>query len=184
MDILEFIRKVLELKDTKRTGWTYKDVPNPESVADHIFGTSILALTAPIPENVNRDKLVKMALVHDVGESIIGDPVWESGKFTNVAKHKLKMTKEKKALNELFADESLKECHQLALEFLNQETAEARYLKELDKLEMVLQALVYEKRVSSERLNEFWENAEKYIQSPHLLQFFHKLREERVSSSG
>ncbi len=181
MERLKLMREVLTLKDTRRTGWTYKEVPNSESVAEHLFGISFLALTVPLPQNIQRDKLVKMALVHDIGEAIIGDQVWESGKLSNASKHQTKKTQEKEAIITLFDKTGLNEIKALALEFLQQKTPTAKFLKELDKLEMVLQALVYEKRVKPEKLNEFWENAEKYLKNPVLLRYFQELRKERLA---
>lgn len=181
MERLKLIREVLTLKDTKRTGWTYKEVPNSESVAEHLFGISFLALTVPLPKNIQRDKLVKMALVEDIGEVIIGDQVWESGKLSNVSKYQTKKVHEKNSIMTLFDKTGLDEIKALALECLQQKTPEAKFLKELDKLEMVLQALVYEKRVKPEKLNEFWENAERYIKNPVLLTYFQELQKERVT---
>jgi len=43
MDLLEFAKKVRELKDLKRTGWVQRGVSDPESVADHSFMLAILA---------------------------------------------------------------------------------------------------------------------------------------------
>jgi putative hydrolase of HD superfamily len=181
MERLKLIQKALTLKDTKRTGWIYKEVPNSESVAEHIFGISFLALTVPLPKKINRNTLVKMALLDDIGEAIIGDQVWESGKLSNLSKYKTKEIQEKEAIITLFDKTGLDEIKALALELLQQKTPEAKFLKELDKLEMVMQALVYEKRVKPEKLNEFWENAEKYIKNPLLLQYFQELQKERVT---
>jgi putative hydrolases of HD superfamily len=182
MQRLQFLRKVLTLKDVKRTGWTYKDIPLPESVADHMFGVAMLAFTVPLPENVNRDKLVKMALVHDIGECIIGDQVWETGKHSNDQKHLKKNIDEKKAIKDLFSELDNHEAEELAIEYVDLTTPEAKFLKELDKLEMVLQALVYEQKVAPDKLNEFWENAQKYIKDKTLLSYFDELRKERFSN--
>lgn len=44
----------------------------PESVADHMYRMSMMAflITDPL---VNKDKLQKICLVHDLAESIVGD---------------------------------------------------------------------------------------------------------------
>jgi putative hydrolase of HD superfamily len=47
---------------------------SPESVADHSYALSILSLSlADGTLNLNREKVLLMSLLHDLGESIIGD---------------------------------------------------------------------------------------------------------------
>lgn len=53
-NIHNFLRLVYRLKTTKRTGWVHHNVNLPESIADHLFGISLLALV--IPDNKNLDK--------------------------------------------------------------------------------------------------------------------------------
>jgi len=179
MERLRFLQQAMKLKHIPRTGWVNKNVPNPEDVADHVYGVALLALTVPLPKGVNRNRLVKMALVHDLGESVHGDPVWEKGKYSDWNKHKIKDEKETLAVKEMFKNIGMKEAEQLALEFMGHKSPTAKFLKELDKLDMILEALVYEERVDSKHLDEFWENAEKYLFDKTLLKYFEALKKER-----
>jgi len=181
MHSLELLQTALQLKSVKRSGWIYKEISTPESVADHSYGISLLALFLPLPRGVNRDRLVKMALLHDVSESIVGDPIYENGKLRNVKKYNSILKEKKKALVTLFKDD-FPEQKELALEYLEQKTPEAKFLKELDKLESVLQALAYEKKHHPDQLNEFWENAELYLKDKSLLEYFQRLRKERLTN--
>ncbi|MEE9525124.1 MAG: HD domain-containing protein [Candidatus Woesearchaeota archaeon] len=181
MKEINFFQKVMKLKETKRTGWTrYKKIAHPESVADHSFGVSLLALIVPLPKGIDRDKLIKMAIVHEVGEAEIGDVVWERGNKTDKPKKDTKHISETKAINLLFNDLDKDNLKELALEFGEQKTKIAKFLKELDKLETVLQAFEYEKITDPRDLEEFWENARKYIQDPKLKEYFDKLFEQRT----
>jgi len=63
----------------------------------------------------------------------------------------------------------------LLKEFNEQKSPEAKFLKQIDKLEMVLQALEYE-RAGYKNLNEFWENAEKYLEGKELEPIFRELQ--------
>jgi len=179
MERLRFLQQAMKLKHIPRTGWVNKNVPNPEDVADHVYGVALLALTVPLPKGVNRNRLVKMALVHDLGEVSIGDQVWERGKVSNLGKHKIKDENEAVALKQMFDSTGMKEAEQLALEFIGHKSPTAKFLKELDKLDMILEALVYEERVDPKHLDEFWENAEKYISDKTLLKYFAALKKER-----
>src|SRR5690606_30729890 len=76
------IREILaELKRTVRTGWAIEGVPNPESVADHTWGMTLLLLMAfdrlegHGEENLDRERALKLAIVHDLQEAITGDLV-------------------------------------------------------------------------------------------------------------
>jgi len=59
------------LKDIKRTGWVVKGIKNAESVADHSWRMSFLVILLA-PKNLNRQKLLEMSIVHDLGEIGVG----------------------------------------------------------------------------------------------------------------
>src|SRR3989338_6896951 len=96
-NIVELLHKIVKLKDLKRTGWILKKIPTPESVADHSFRTSIMALLLADKLNLDKNKCVQMALIHDISESIAGD-ITPHDKISKEEKYKL----EKKAMEFLF----------------------------------------------------------------------------------
>ena len=174
MKIIELFLKIIELKELKRTGWVRKEIPRPESVADHSFGVALLALLLPIPKDMNHEVLIKMALLHDLGESVIGDIVCEED---NLLKKEQKHKDETKAIESLLENNTaLKE---IALDYIQQRTPEALYLKELDKLDMVFQAFFYEKNRNSPCLQEFWDSAQKHLKNPAILELFQELNQRR-----
>ena len=61
-----------ELKSLPRTGWIQNGVNNPESVASHSWGMSLLAMKL-CPENLDLSKVLQICIVHDLPESIVGD---------------------------------------------------------------------------------------------------------------
>jgi phosphatidate cytidylyltransferase len=71
--LLRFFEHAMRLKATKRAGWQRCGVRECESVADHTFGVALLALFLPksLGLNVDRDRCVALALVHDLAESLI-----------------------------------------------------------------------------------------------------------------
>jgi len=72
--IENFFQKVLELKNVPRQGWKEKlGVNNPESVADHSYSTAVMSMILSDLQGLNSEKIIKMALLHDLAESIIGD---------------------------------------------------------------------------------------------------------------
>lgn len=65
------------LKRLKRTGWLDRGVPseNAESVADHTYRTALLAwLAAATDPGLDRNRVLQLALIHDLAEAITGDP--------------------------------------------------------------------------------------------------------------
>lgn len=179
MDIIDFYNKVIKIKEVKRIGWEYKDINNSESISDHSFGLALLALLINLPDGINRTDLVNMAIVHDLGAAKTGDVIWEKGSFSDSKKLLDKRQNKENALNYLFESSKDNELLKLSKEFLFQDSKTAEFLKELEKLEMVFQALEYEKKVNSFKLDEFWINADKYIKSPQVRIIFDKLTKLR-----
>lgn len=144
------------------------------------MGLSILALVTSHELNVDQEKLVRMALVHDLGESIIGDVVVDRGGKV-VGSLEDKHVKERQAMESLLNGVKDKdEFITLWDEFEHQESRESRILKQLDRLEMVITALGYEKDLSDpKKLDEFWESARKTIKEPLIIDWFKKLESKR-----
>ena len=75
--LARFLHRVGRLKMLPRTGWLHCGVPpaEAESVADHAFRTALLAwLAAAAAPDLDRDRVLKLALVHDLAEALAGDP--------------------------------------------------------------------------------------------------------------
>ncbi|KAK0053919.1 HD domain-containing protein 2 [Biomphalaria pfeifferi] len=158
----EYMRLIGQLKQVERTGWVRKGVKNPESVAEHSYRMAMAAFALPRNSNLDKDKCIKIALVHDMAESIVGDLT----PWCGVSKEE-KSKKEKEAtthITSLVPDEAGKEMYQLWLEYENQSSPEAQFVKDLDKFEMLVQAYEYEDLQSKPRsLQEFFDHTlEKY----------------------
>src|SRR4030043_278946 len=73
-EIIEFSKLVGKLKKTQRTGWVTRiGIEKPESVADHSFRTAILAMIIADMEKLDTEKVIRMALLHDLQEIVMGD---------------------------------------------------------------------------------------------------------------
>lgn len=178
--LIEVIIKSNSLKNVKRTGWILEGIKGAESVADHTWGTSFLALLLANPKELDVEKLLKMIVVHDLGEITPGDIKWESGKKV-IGSQKIKRKTELNTLKELFKALPKKDEYlQLLQEFNEQTSPEAKFLKQIEKLEMATQAYVYEQRgYSKKSLNQFWENTEKYLEGQELEPIFRELMRMR-----
>ncbi|MFH0848362.1 MAG: HD domain-containing protein [archaeon] len=139
--LLDFMWLVGCLKKILRAGWVEVGIDKPESVADHSYRVAILAMLFGDLKGLDTERMLRMALLHDLPESITGDltPTQKSGQ----SQHAIM---ERKAVESTFSNlpEALKKKYvELFQEYRNQLSPEAILLNELDKLEMGLQAIEY-----------------------------------------
>ncbi|XP_045150428.1 5'-deoxynucleotidase HDDC2 isoform X2 [Echinops telfairi] len=139
-----------------RTGWVYRNVEKPESVSDHMYRMAVMALVTK-DDQLNKDRCVRLALVHDMAECIVGD----IAPADNVPKEE-KHRREKEALGQLtqlLPEDLRKEIYDLWEEYETQSSAEAKYVKQLDLCEMILQASEYEDLENKPgRLQDFYDS--------------------------
>lgn len=181
-EVLEFSKLIGKLKKVERTGWiTRVNVQNPESVAEHIFRTAILGLIVADMKKLNAEKVVRMCLLHDLPEAIIGDWDLKAKKKLGVAKWK---AEEKDALNKILSmlPENIRDKYAEAWEeFEGMKTAEAKIVRQLDKLEMIIQALEYlEEGYNDGDLEEFFD-WEKEFTDADLKKIFDLVNKERLN---
>lgn len=175
-DIVKFLEIVGILKRTQRTGWIDVGVYQPESVADHTFRTAVFCMLYADIENLDPLKLLRMALIHDFPEAIIGD-LMPNQKTTETKKN------EESAINQMLTllPKSQRENY-LAIwnEYQEGKTKEAKALRQIEKIEMALQAKEYEKFGSEkENLERFVESAEKTTVWPELKRLLSLVSEEK-----
>ena len=143
-DLLE----VLKLKSVVRAGWIRAGINNPESVAAHAWGMAYLA-SQICPPGIDRAKVIEMCVIHDLAEVIIGDITPYDG-VSKEDKHRLEL--------EAFASlRVIDTTRELFEEYEAQVTKEARFCRFIDRLDMTLQAGIYESqnRLEMVDLSEF-----------------------------
>ena len=175
--VLDFFNNAANLKKISRQGWMDKlSYEHPESVAEHCFSMSIMAMLISDLENYNSEKILKMVLLHDLAESKIGDFTPEQ-----IDKDK-KIELENNAFNEIIEnlpDAIKSEYSKLWQEYIQNNSQEAKLVHQIDKLEMALQAKIYEKEGHSpQRLKSFFDSADKEITNPKLKELFRKIIED------
>lgn len=161
-NLVKFFRISGRLKRVPRSGWVEVRVDSPESVADHTFRTAVLCMIFSDLEGLDGLKMLRMALIHDLSEAIIGDLT--PSEKTGEAKER-----EDAALKQLLGllPRRLRERYlQIWLEYAECKTKEAKVVRELEKLEMALQAKEYEvAQPSLKGLERFVESADRVITS-------------------
>lgn len=181
IDYLDFFKAVGKSKRLPRTGWMRTKVKDPESVAEHSFRVGVLAmvLSDKLGYSLDKEKLIKMALLHDLGEVITGDIVIERGGIIDIEKRKEKEEKEKQGVGKIFSlikEENIYGA--IFNEMLDRTTEEAKVFWQLDKLEMAIQALEYEQE-QGKNLEEFFTTVDLHMKEPLLKEIFNQVLAER-----
>lgn len=163
--VLNFMEEVGKLKTIPRSGWIIRGMKNPESIAEHCYRTTLLAMILADILNtqdiaVNVEKVMRLALLHDIAESQVGDIPYPAMRFiANEVKENaeraaiLSLVEPFGALGQQYAD--------LWDEFENGTTLEGRLVRAADKLEMMIQVAEYE-HVGYQSLGDFWVNMAAY----------------------
>lgn len=173
---VEFVLRALQLKDEPRRGWLRAGVHRPESVADHSWGVALLALAiAETRPDLDRARLLELAIAHDLAEAVVGDLV--PGEYKDKGE---KTARERRGLEDLVDTLPLALRGRLLARFeelASDASPEARLVHELDKLEMALQAARYrEQGVKAEALAPFFESAQKSVGDARLRDALGRLR--------
>lgn len=192
-DLLTLFRALEHLKRIKRTGWIDRGVPpgEVESVADHSLMTAFIAWTiASEDETLDANRVLKLALIHDMAEALVGDrPPYEP--------HEVPSANDPEALRAFFSvrhlrtpenkaakrrDEDAAATHLISLmpervgeeigalwrEYEEQGSSEARFVKEIDRLEAFLQSRTYLRDHRDLPLDGFADMARKEVDHPIL----------------
>ncbi|MHB1909487.1 MAG: HD domain-containing protein [Nitrososphaerales archaeon] len=133
------------LKQTKRRGWIKRVgiTKETESVADHSFRMAIIAMVFVSDQKIDSSKMVRMCLIHDLAESVIGDILPEE-KLSKASHRK----RENQVMNQIFsslAPTCRAEFARDWKELLDSKTKEAKLVWEIDRAEMALQKKDYER---------------------------------------
>lgn len=169
--MIQTLLEIARLKSLQRAGWKRKGIEAAESVAGHSWGISFLVLLLA-PDQLNKELALSYAVLHDLPEIRVGD-LTPHDNIPSAEKHR----REHQAMADLC--DALPEGDRLQVlweEYEAQETPEARFVRELDRLDMAIQAVVYAEDGHPD-LAEFLDSAEKVINDPSLLLLLEQLRQ-------
>lgn len=137
-----------------RSGYLQHGVSDPESVSEHQYHLAFLVWSlAPYVPDLDVQRALELALVHDVPELLIGDFPRSASKLIP---HAVKREAELRAIESLFGgldervDARMREFHRCT-------SLEARFVSACDKLQMLIKVTSYAER-GVRALDDFWEN--------------------------
>lgn len=161
-DIVSFFHVVCNLKKVRRSGWIHKsNILSPESVADHSYSMCMMSMVLSEILNLDTEHIMKMANLHDLAESIVGDNT------PDMISHDEKIIQETKTMREIISklpDNLHKKYLDIWNEYVENKTISSKFVHNIDKLEMALQAKEYELGgYSKQSLQVFLTSAAEYI---------------------
>lgn len=197
-NIIKFLIETGKLKKLERSGWVIRGIKNPETIADHTFRMTIMAWILGEKGRFNLKKVLKIALIHDLCEVYAGDMTPYDGiipeneeerqamlkkipRFPKAIKEKRikeKHEKEKAGLKKLLTylpEKTQKEIMSLWLEYENGTTREGRFIRQVDRVENLLQALEYWRKDKSFPIEPWWIQLKELVDDPNLLSFIKTL---------
>ncbi|KAK6352348.1 hypothetical protein TWF730_009178 [Orbilia blumenaviensis] len=177
---LAFLHIIDRLKHIPRTGWVVDGVEKPETIASHMYRMAILAMLCP-DQSLDRNKCIKMALVHDIAESVVGDftPMDNISKEEKYRRESTTIEYFSSKLLKTVSETVAKELIELFEEYEAGTTPEAVFVKDIDVYDMILQAFEYEKNTAGEKNLERFMRAEKRLRTDYVKQWNKELMDER-----
>jgi len=159
LGLLRFFKRAGRLKTEPRLGWFVKlGLERPESVADHSYRAALLAMVFADARGLDAEKAVRMALLHDLAEAVVGDSI--PGQMSPSEKKR----SESAAMKSILADLPSKLAVRYAAiwnEYEEGRTRVAKLVKHMDKLEMAIQAAEYKEEDPKRDVSEFMRSARK-----------------------
>ena len=143
---MRFYLLATKLKYKIRSGWDKNhwniNSERIESIAEHVYGTCILAISldSEFELNIDMDKVLKMLVMHEIGEVLIGD-ITPFDKITLEKKAEIEHKAMKDVIGDLINKEEL---YSLLIEFDEHNTKESKFAYLCDKIEADIQAKIYQ----------------------------------------
>lgn len=203
-NILNFLIEIGKLKGIPRKGWVLRGIKNPETIASHTFRIAIMSWLLGREKKININKVIKISLIHDLCEVYAGDTTpydnklfsknkrqWKEitkkwPRFSKEEKEKIsqkKYKKENKALEKLILNlppDLKKEIRNLWNDYEKGLTREGKFVRQLDRVENLLQAMEYWEKDKQFAIEPWWIQIEELVDDPILLKFIKEMEKNFI----
>jgi len=165
---IKFLDDVMRLKLVPRSGWISYRISkyDVESVSSHSYSVAVIALTLSEmtrlrTRGVDVERVLKMALLHDLSESLTFDISKAYLRYLGRRGSQLKRRLERKAISRILSgleNERLLRAFRKSLEeYSSLKSLEARIVHSADALDLLLQIIEYERMgYSKTTLDPIW----------------------------
>ncbi|RKF78937.1 HD domain-containing protein C4G3.17 [Golovinomyces cichoracearum] len=147
---VSFFHILERLKTTPREGWRRFGKKNGESISDHMYRMAMMAMFAPEPLRglLDIQRCTNMALIHDMAEALVGDITPVEG-ISKEEKNRRETTTmdflTKNILGNVEGGRIAQNIRSLWQEYEDGVTLESKFVHDLDKIELILQMVEYER---------------------------------------
>ncbi len=184
LELISSLEYVYQLKIIPRSGWVQSGIPRSEveSIASHSYGMSILILylrSELLSNGINVERALSMALIHDIAEAIVGD-ITPKDSIADMDKHAAEADAFLQIISGIQEGDSF---YALWQEFEMGQSPEAQLVKRMDKLDMLIQAYIYEKHYKM-RLDSFWEGMDDLFMNSESESLYNHLQLNRYEIEG
>ncbi len=163
--MLSVLLELQRLKRLDRTGWVLRGLPpGAESVASHSYGVALTAMLLADEARargaeVDVERVLRIALLHDLQETRTGDMPRTVADYYGA---EARRAAERAAFDDIMRGAGAGHAEAYAAlheDYEGRESLEARLVKAADVVDLLAQALAFE-RAGARGLGEFWEGAE------------------------
>ena len=178
---LDFVSSLNRAKMIPRSGWISHGISlqDVESVADHSFSTTVLAMLLADLEvangrRINPERVLRLALLHDLPEALTFDISKSYLEYLGSRGEAIKSELEQAAWKHLIKGVekgTIRKCYdQLQSEFNAEKTIESMIVHSADRLDLILQIVEYRRRGYSKAiLADLWKSASRKLRGSKLV---------------
>ena len=178
--IIELFFEFAQLKNIYRRGWLQEgrdvSVAHCESGADHSFGVGLLSyfVAEEYRPDLDSSKAMRLGLFHELGES----RWFDATPHDNISAEEKRRRETEAVIKSLSVLRNPQKYLDIWLDFEYGKSPEAIFVKQIDHLEMALQANLYE-HLNYTGLEEFFPYVQNRLESPELKDIFDELLKVR-----
>lgn len=174
-EVLKFLELINNLKHLPRRGWEFNKLKNFEPIAAHMYSMGIMTFLLGNNSELDRFKCLQLALVHDLAECIVGD-ITPHDNIPEQTKHAM----EDEAMKEITSHigEVGTFIYTLYKEYEAKETPEAKFVKDLDRFDLLCTAVHYERRDKC-KLQEYFDSLKGKFENPFVCKLVDELEKQR-----
>ena len=152
-DLVKFYQDIDKIKHIERKGWSAIGVEGTkDTIASHSYGAALLSWVLSKKENLDENKLIKLMLIHDLIMAHMGDYTPQDKEY--VSKREIENNSFINLLKNI-PMEIKEDFEELFKEYQEEKTEEAIFARECDKLDTLLQSLMYSQRLKKNELSQF-----------------------------
>ncbi|KAK6852901.1 hydrolase-HD superfamily [Apiospora arundinis] len=146
-----FFHLLERLKTNKREGWRRFGIERGESISDHMYRMSLMTMFCPpeLAAKIDLAKCMKMCLIHDMAESIVGDITPVDGVAKPEKSRREAETMDyisQRLLGKVHGGVTGQEIRTIWQEYEDSKTLDSLFVHDIDKMELLCQMVEYEKR--------------------------------------